>query len=57
VPLLEKLYPCAMRKLVCAHKANNTLLIMGVINCESRALVMLRANDALDTPLPQPLSA
>ena len=35
VPLLEKSNPCAMRKLVCAHKVNNTLLIMGVINCET----------------------
>jgi hypothetical protein len=44
VPLLEKLYPYAMsmRKLVCAHKVVKTILIMGMINCESSALAMLR---------------
>jgi hypothetical protein len=42
VPLLEQLCPYVMRKLVCAHKADNKILITGMINCESRALVMLR---------------
>ena len=41
VLLLGQLYRCAMKKLVRAHKVDNTL-ITGIINCESRALVMLR---------------
>jgi hypothetical protein len=42
VPLLEQLYPYAMRKLVCARKVGNKLIIMGMANCESRALAMFR---------------
>jgi hypothetical protein len=32
VPLLEQLYPYAIGKLVCAHKVDNTILDVGMIN-------------------------